>query len=53
MYQSIPPRIWGTGGVMLLLTGVIILGVVGYVFFGDKVADARRTRRPRRSRRWR
>ena len=30
----------GAGGVMLLLTGVIILGVVGYVFFGDKVADA-------------
>jgi hypothetical protein len=25
---------------MLLLTGVIILGVVGYVFFGEQVADA-------------
>ena len=30
----------GAGGVMLLLTGVIILGVVGYVFFGEQVADA-------------
>lgn len=28
----------GAGGVMLLLTGIIILGVVGYVFFGDQVA---------------
>lgn len=30
----------GAGGIMLLLTGVIILGVVGYVFFGEQVADA-------------
>lgn len=30
----------GAGGIMLLLTGVIILGVAGYVFFGDDVADA-------------
>lgn len=30
----------GAGGVMLLLTGVIILGVVGYVFLGEQVADA-------------
>ena len=30
----------GAGGVTLLLTGVIILGVVGYVFFGEQVADA-------------
>lgn len=30
----------GAGGIMLLLTGVIILGVVGYVLFGDDVADA-------------
>ena len=30
----------GAGGVMMLLTGVIILGVVGYVFFGEQVADA-------------
>jgi len=30
----------GAGGVMLLLTGLIILGVVGYVVFGDDVADA-------------
>lgn len=28
----------GAGGVMLLLTGIVILGVVGYVFFGDQVA---------------
>lgn len=33
-------RSGGAGGVMLLLTGVIILGVVGYVFFGEDVADA-------------
>ncbi len=33
-------RSGGAGGVMLLLTGVIILGVVGYVFFGDDMADA-------------
>lgn len=33
-------RSGGAGGVMLLLTGVIILGVVGYVFFGEQVADA-------------
>lgn len=28
----------GAGGIMLLLTGIVILGVVGYVFFGDQVA---------------
>ena len=28
----------GAGGVMLLLTGVIILGALAYVFFGDKIA---------------
>lgn len=28
----------GAGGVMLVLTAVVILGVVGYVFFGDQVA---------------
>lgn len=33
-------RSGGAGGVMLLLTGLIILGVVGYVVFGDDVADA-------------
>ena len=33
-------RSGGAGGVMLLLTGVVILGVLGYVFFGDNVADA-------------
>ena len=33
-------RTGGAGGIMLLLTGLIILGVVGYVFFGDSVADA-------------
>lgn len=33
-------RTGGAGGIMLLLTGLIILGVVGYVFFGDDVADA-------------
>ncbi len=33
-------RSGGAGGVMLLLTGLIILGVVGYVFFGDDVAEA-------------
>ena len=33
-------RSGGAGGVMLLLTGIIILGVVGYVVFGDNVADA-------------
>ncbi len=30
----------GAGGVMLLLCALIIVGVVGYVFFGDDVADA-------------
>ena len=30
----------GAGGIMLLLTGVIILGVVVYVFVGEQVADA-------------
>lgn len=30
----------GAGGVMLLFTGIIILCVVGYVFFGDQVAEA-------------
>ncbi|MDE7218702.1 MAG: Ig-like domain-containing protein [Oscillospiraceae bacterium] len=30
----------GAGGVMLLLTGLIILGVVGYVVLGEDVADA-------------
>lgn len=34
------PSSGGAGGVMLLLMGVIILGVVGYVVFGDDVADA-------------
>lgn len=33
-------RSGGAGGIMLLLTGIIILGVVGYVVFGDDVADA-------------
>ncbi len=33
-------RTGGAGGIMLLLTGVIILGVVGYVVFGDDVAEA-------------
>ena len=33
-------RSGGAGGVMLLLTGVIILGVIGYVCFGEEVADA-------------
>lgn len=28
----------GAGGVMLLVTAVIIIGVVGFVFFGDQVA---------------
>lgn len=35
-----PGRTGGAGGVMLLLTAVIIVGVMGYVFFGDDVADA-------------
>lgn len=35
-----PGRTGGAGGVMLLLTAVIILGVVCYVFFGDDVAEA-------------
>lgn len=30
----------GAGGVMLLVAAVVILGVLGYVFFGDRVADA-------------
>ena len=30
----------GAGGVMLLLTAVITLGVVAYVFMGDRIADA-------------
>jgi len=30
----------GAGGIMLLLTGIIILGVVAYVFMGDRIADA-------------
>ena len=30
----------GAGGVMLLLCAVIIIGVLGYVVFGDDVADA-------------
>lgn len=30
----------GAGGIMLLLCAVIIIGVVGYVAFGDNVADA-------------
>lgn len=29
----------GAGGVMLLVAGVIILGVLAFVFFGDQVAD--------------
>ncbi len=33
-------RTGGAGGIMLLLTAVVILGVVGYVFFGDDLADA-------------
>ena len=33
-------RSGGAGGIMLLLTGLIILGVVGYVVFGDDVAEA-------------
>lgn len=28
----------GAGGVMMLLTGVIILGVLAFVFFGDQIA---------------
>lgn len=32
-------RSGGAGGVILLLAVVIIFGVVGYVFFGDQVAD--------------
>ena len=28
----------GAGGVMMLLTGVIILGVLCFVFFGDQIA---------------
>lgn len=35
-----PGRNGGAGGIMLLLTGVIILGVVGYVFFGGDIAEA-------------
>lgn len=34
------PSSGGAGGVMLLLMGIIILGVMGYVVFGDDVADA-------------
>lgn len=29
----------GAGGVLMLVTGVIILGVVGYVLLGDKIQD--------------
>lgn len=29
----------GAGGVMLLVAGVVILGVLAYVFFGDQVTD--------------
>ena len=29
----------GAGGVMLLVAAVVILGVLGYVFFGDRVED--------------
>lgn len=35
-----PGRNGGAGGVLLLLTGVVILGVLGFVFFGDDVAEA-------------
>jgi len=34
------PSNGGAGGIMLLLCALIIIGVVGYVFFGDDVADA-------------
>ena len=34
------PGSGGAGGVMLLLCVLIIAGVLGYVFFGDDVADA-------------
>lgn len=34
------PSNGGAGGVMLLLCAVIIIGVLGYVVFGDDVADA-------------
>ncbi len=34
----------GAGGVMLLLCTLVIVGVLGYVFFGDDVADAGGTR---------
>lgn len=35
-----PGRNGGAGGVMLLLMGVVIAGVLGFVFFGDDVAEA-------------
>lgn len=35
-----PGRNSGAGGVMLLLTMIVIAGVVGYVFFGDDIAEA-------------
>ena len=40
------PSSGGAGGVMLLLMGVIILGVMGYIVFGDDVADAVGIRTP-------
>jgi len=35
-----PGRTGGAGGIMLLLSGIIILGVVGYIVFGDDLAEA-------------
>ncbi len=35
-----PGKTGGAGGVMLLLTAVIIVGVMGYVFFGEDLAEA-------------
>ena len=38
--ESRKPNSGGAGGIMLLLCALIIAGVLGYVFFGDDVADA-------------